>query len=202
MAMTSQERQRLLVLAILVAVAAGAAFWIYWRAPSVARAGVLRDSVETLTAEVANARRDLARGTVEDLQASIRYYEATLERLRELAPDPNEVTTLIDDISRRSRERGIAIGELAPLTVDRRDAFEVHRYRFTVYGHYDEIGGFLSDIATLRRVMVPSDLSLVPADPVNQRTFGDTTGALIQARFQLHTFVKPVNRESGAGGAP
>jgi type IV pilus assembly protein PilO len=200
MALTAKERQQVLGLAIVVALAAGAVFWMYWRTPTVERIAVVRDSLETLNAEVTTARRDLARGTVENLQERIQYYEATLERLRALAPDPNEVTTLIDDISARARQRGVEIGELAPLTVEQLDAFEVHRYRFTVYGHYNDIGAFLSDIASLPRVMVPADLSLTPADAISQRTYGDTTGALIQAQFQLRTFVKPVGGGGGAGG--
>ena len=199
MALGAKERQQLLIFAIVAAVAGAAVFWVYWRGPTQTRVLVLRDSVQTLNAEVTTARRDLARGTVSDLQERIRYYEGMLENLRALAPDPNEVTTLIDDISARSRQRGVEIAALAFMPVERRDAFEVYRYRFTVFGHYDEIGAFLSDIASLRRVMVPDELELVLAEEEEHRTYGDTTGALIKANFQLRTFVK-LARVSGESG--
>ncbi len=200
MALSAKERQQALGLAIVLAIAAAIAFWVYWRGPSQARATALRDSVETLTAEVTTARRDLARGTVDDLQGRIQYYEGMLLGLRALAPDPNEVTTLIDDISARSRARGVEIAALNPLPVESGAAFETHRYRFTVFGHYDQIGAFLSDIASLRRVMVPVELTLVPANDNDRRTYADTTGALIQADFLLRTFVKPVPEEGGSSG--
>ncbi len=199
MALSAKERQQVLGLAIALAVAGGIAFWMYWRAPKQAHVAALRDSVQTLTAEVTTARRDLARGTVDDLQERIRYYQGVLVNLRQLAPDPNEVTTLIDDITEQSRRRGVQIAGISPMPVEKREAFDVYRYRFTVFGHYDEIGAFLADIASLRRVMVPEDLTLVPADQANQRTYSDTTGALIQADFELRTFVKPVGGEASGG---
>ena len=79
--------------------------------------------------------------------------------------------------------------------------FNIVRYRWTVMGHYDQIGVMMSDIAQLSRIMVPYDLSLEPAADVTQRTLGDTTGALLQAEFNLRTFVKPVQATEPEGGA-
>jgi Tfp pilus assembly protein PilO len=61
-----------------------------------------------------------------------------------------------------------------------------------VLGHFDEIGEFLSDVASLSRIMVPYDVNVAPADPSLAQTFQDTTGALLNVSFRLRTFVKPV----------
>jgi Tfp pilus assembly protein PilO len=66
-------------------------------------------------------------------------------------------------------------------------AFDIYRYRFQVYGHYDQIGEFLADVASLSRIMVPQDLVLRPASQQTQKLVGDTLGALLEASFDLRT---------------
>jgi Tfp pilus assembly protein PilO len=81
-------------------------------------------------------------------------------------------------------------------------AFDIYRYKFQIYGHYDQIGEFLSDVASLTRIMVPQGLMLKPASPQTQRLVGDTTGALLEADFDLRTYVKRAPaRPAAAGGA-
>jgi Tfp pilus assembly protein PilO len=71
-----------------------------------------------------------------------------------------------------------------------------------VLGRYDDIGAFLSDIASLRRIMVPHQVSLTLATDQAQQAVGDTSGALLQAAFQLKAYVKrpALEGEGGAGG--
>ena len=85
----------------------------------------------------------------------------------------------------------IDIDELDPQSVEEAGQFDIHRYRLSVTGHYDELGAFLADIASLPRIMVPYDLTLGIAPPIAQASYGDTTGSLLQAQFILRTFVKP-----------
>jgi Tfp pilus assembly protein PilO len=59
-----------------------------------------------------------------------------------------------------------------------------------VIAHYDKASEFLSDVASLRRIMVPYEVSITRAIPSAVKTFGDTTGALTQTTFQLRTFIK------------
>ena len=48
---------------------------------------------------------------------------------------------------------------------------------------------FLTDIASLRRIMVPGDVKLVAASQTQGRAFGDTT-AMLEAHFTVRTYVK------------
>lgn len=203
MAMTTKERQQALGLAIILAIAAGVAFWILWRAPRVAEQEQLRTQIDSLTRQVDAARQDLATGTVESIRQRNADFEVTLERMKELVPTGNDVATLIDEIANRARRNGVEIGQMGAPVEEIAEPFNIVRYRWTVMGRYNQVGVMMSDIAQLSRIMVPYDLSLEPASDVTQRTLGDTTGALLQAEFNLKTFVKPaqaIEPEGGAGG--
>lgn len=191
MALSQRERQQVLALAIIVALGAAAAFWFYWRQPKLQEAQELQQRVDSLRAMVDSARQDLARGTVEDLRRRVADYEGGLSLMRELVPSGSEVPSLIDDVASRARLRGIEIGQIQPQPVQPDVPFQVQRYRFNVFGHYDQVGEFLADIASLPRIMVPYDISINQASVTAQQAYADTTGALLEAQFQLRTFVKP-----------
>ena len=62
-------------------------------------------------------------------------------------------------------------------------------YSMAVIGRYHQVGSFLTDVASLRRIMVSSDLKLAAANIAQARVLGDTT-AMIEARFTIRTYVK------------
>ncbi|MGE3617969.1 MAG: type 4a pilus biogenesis protein PilO, partial [Gemmatimonadales bacterium] len=80
--------------------------------------------------------------------------------------------------------------------------FDTYTYKMSVIGRYDQIGEFLSDIASLRRIIVPYEVTLASARMPEARALGDTTKAMLEARFQIRTYVKgqPVSPEGGQGG--
>lgn len=201
MAMTTKERQQALVLAIVLAVAGAVAFWMLWRAPRIEQQQLLRTEIDSLTRQVDLARQDLATGTVESIRQRSADFEATLERMKELVPTGNDVATLIDEIANRARRSGVEIGQMNAPIEEVGMPFNIVRYRWTVLGHYNQIGVLMSDIAQLSRIMVPYDLTLTQAEQVAQRTMADTTGALLRAEFMLRTFVKPAQPSEGEGGA-
>jgi type IV pilus assembly protein PilO len=200
MAMTTKERQQVLGIAIVVAIAGGVAFWMLWRAPRVEQQELLRTQIDSLSRQVDAARQDLATGTVESIRQRSADFEVTLERMKELVPTGNDVATLIDEIANRARRNGVEIGQMSAPVEEVSEPFNIVRYRWTVLGHYNQVGVMMSDIAQLSRIMVPSDLTLEQAAVVAQRTHGDTTGALLQAEFNLRTFVKPAQPTESGGG--
>ena len=203
MAFGEKEKKQLLGIAIVVAVGVGVLFWMYWRGPRVEEAQRIAVRVDSLQARVDSARRDLASGTVEALRQRVRDYEGSLRLMRQLVPTGAEVPSLIDDVNARAKRRGVQIGNFAPQAVEPGSPFETHRYDFSVVGHYDEIGEFLSDVASLSRIMVPYDVTVNRANESVAQTYGDTTGALLVVNFKLRTFVKPsAPADSVPGGGP
>jgi len=202
MAMTGKEKKQLMWLLMVVPIGAIALFWFLVRAPKAQETADLARQVDSLQLTVDSARRELARGSIEDLRQRVGDFESGLSMMRTLVPTDNEVAQLINDISDRAKLRNIYVADLSPLGTDDGGQYRIARYRFQVLGHFDDIGAFLSDIASLRRIMVPHTLSLSIATDQQAETVADTTGSLLLASFQLKTYVKQpsVQGEGGAGG--
>ena len=73
------------------------------------RVVAVRDTIARLQAGTDSAKRELARGSVEDLRRRLETYRGSLSLLRRLVPERNEVPNLLDDISSRSRIRGVTL---------------------------------------------------------------------------------------------
>ncbi len=151
----------------------------------------MQTELDSLRAAVDTARADLAQGTVEALRETVDRFESALGIMRELVPTENEVTSLIDSVATQAQLRGVEILSIQPQATGFSGSFQVFRYQFVVTGPYDEIGEFLGDIASLRRVMVPYDVALQLARPA------DLAGFLVQrdrtylrVTFMVRTFVK------------
>ncbi|HYT03937.1 MAG TPA: type 4a pilus biogenesis protein PilO, partial [Gemmatimonadales bacterium] len=183
MALLPQDRQSQVMLLLTMAMlAAGYLFWNYWAQPTGERIAATRVEIDSLQLIIDRAKQDLASGTVEDLRRKVEEYTALLAVMRRLVPEKNEVPALIDDISTKAKVRGVTIGRIEPLAVEPGQPFDTYRYRLEIVGHYDQLGEFLSDIASLPRIIVPQDLSLKPAQQQAQRFLNDTLGALLEAQ--------------------
>lgn len=166
-----------------------------------ARVQTTRDSITLLEAQTDSVKRDLARGTMEELKKRIESYRGILDVLRQLVPDRNEVPNLLDAISTRAKIRGVNLAEVVPQPVEAGPApFDTYTYKMSVVGHYDQIGEFLADIASLRRIIVPYDVTVAAAQVAAARALGDSTNAMLEAKFQIRTFVKSLAGEGGPSG--
>ena len=194
---TDQRSQVMLLLTVVAAFVIylawdGLGFNPYAHKVQGARIDSARVEIDSLQRIVEAAKRDLASGSVEDLRRRVAEYSASLELMRRLVPEASEVPALMDDISTKAKVRGVTLGKLQPLTREPGQPFDTERYRLEVYGHYDQIGEFLADIASLPRIVVPQELIVTPARQATQRLLGDTLGSLLLAEFSIRTYVKAV----------
>jgi type IV pilus assembly protein PilO len=191
MALLPQDKQsQVMLLITLLMGGLGWAFWNYWAGPTTRQISVTSSQIDSLQAIVDRAKQDLASGTVEDLRRKVEQYTALLSVMRRLVPDKNEVPSLIDDISTKAKLRGVTIGRIDPQNPEPGQPFDTYRYRLEILGHYDQLGEFLSDIASLPRIIVPQDVVLRQAQQQAQKFVGDTLGSLLEAQFTIRTFVK------------
>jgi len=166
------------------------------------RVVAIRDTIARLEAGTDSAKRELARGTVEDLRKRLDTYRGSLALLRRLVPERNEVPNLLDDISSRGKIRGVTLSQVVPMPVEAGPVpFNTYKYNMSVIGRYDQIGQFLADVASLQRIIVPYDLTLDQANTTAAKALGDTTGSLLEAKFQVRTFVKSPTPEGQASGS-
>jgi type IV pilus assembly protein PilO len=161
----------------------------------------LRDTLTGIQAQTDSAKRELAKGTADDLRKELDSHRASLALLRQMVPERNEVPNLLDAISTRAKIRGVTLSQVVPLAEQAGPApFNTFTYNLSVLGHYDEIGEFLADIASLPRIIVPQGVTMAPAASGPAKVLGDTTGALLEAKFQIRTFVKSAEPEGANSG--
>src|ERR1041384_3368850 len=198
----TDQRGQIMLLLVVAALAGGYFFWTKKHTPDIARINEANQASDSLERIIASAKADIASGTLEDLRRRVEEYQGSLEVMRRLVPDRNEVPTQIDDISTKAKVRGITIGKIQPLTPEPGSPFDTYRYRLEVYGHYDQIGEYLADVASLPRIIVPQDVALSSATPQVQKLLADTAGALLLAEFSIRTFVKSAGPPPGPRPKP
>ena len=159
------------------------------------RVTLMTDTLTRLRAEIDTAKRDLAHGSVEELKKRVEAYKASLGILRTLVPEQREVNNLLDDIQIRAKVRGVTFSGFAPVPPEAGPApYDTYSYKLSVIGHYHQVGQFLTDIASLRRIIVPGDVTIGAANATQARALGDTT-AMLEARFSIKTYVKAKTTE-------
>ena len=200
--MPTDQRSQIMLLLVLAALAGGYFFWTKKHTPDVEQIATDNQQSDSLEKRIAQAKADLASGSIEDLRRRVEEYQGSLELMRRLVPEKNEVPTLIDDISTKAKVRGITLGKIQPLSPEPGLPFDTYRYRLEVYGHYDQIGEYLADVASLPRIIVPQDVTLSSATPAAQKLLGDTAGSLLLAEFSIRTFVKSQGPPPPKPGAP
>lgn len=209
MAMIPQERQVPLLLVVIAAVVGYVGYTgtgldtLGLRGVTQTRDSVAarQKSIDSLKVLTDSAKRLLASGSVEDLRRRLEGYRHSLELMRRLVPDRNEVANLMDEISTRAKIRGVMVAQFQPLPTEPGPApFETYKYQYSVIGRYDQLGEFLSDVASLQRIIVPAALSLGATDLARAKALGDSSGALLEARFQVRTYVKTTSSEDKPSG--
>ncbi len=171
-------------------------------AASKAHVAAVRDTIGQFEAATDSAKKELARGSVADVRKRLENYRSSLLLLRRLVPERNEVPNLLDDISTRSKIRGVTLSQVVPQAVESGPSpFDTYSYQMSVIVRYDQIGQFMADVASLQRIIVPYNVSIVAANLTSAKALGDTTGSLLEARFQVRTYVKSPTPEGEASGS-
>ena len=200
-------------LPIFLGIIALALGWMFWSGDGLNLLGVegiknrrqavqeMQDSLGVLRAQTDSVKGLVASGRIEEVRARVASYQNSLDVLRRFVPEGSEVPDLMDAITTRAKIRGVQMAAFNPETVQPGPApYDTHGYFVAVIGRYDQVGNFLSDIAGLRRIIVPQDLRLAAAPAASGVVLGDTSRALLEARFNIRTFVKASSAAGGANG--
>jgi len=165
--------------------------------------GQHRDSVqaelEAITAQVGRAKRDVAEGALTQMEQRLSEFQTSLNLMRQLVPTSAEVPNLLDDIASRAKMRGATFAGFTPQTVESGSPFDTQRYRLSAAGQYDQVSEFLTDIASLPRIIVPYDVHFQRV----QGPVADTSKSksMLQASFAVRTYVKPMAPGDSAAAA-
>lgn len=195
---TNQRDQVMLFVGILGLVGA-AAYWNFLYTPKAETLETQTTRLEKLDASNNRAKSVLARGTVEQMQAESKLLQDNLDLIRTLIPAGNEVPALLDQILGAARRVGLEQESFVPGAKVEGEVFDTYRYRLSFNGTYHQIGELLSAIGSLRRIIAPVNLSLVPASEGSSQLRAKPDEQLLNASFEIQTYVV---RTEPVGGTP
>lgn len=162
-------------------------FRMYYVIPKQAANATVQTRVESLELQNRRAGALTARGGG-DLQERMALYERHVARLEELIPGEEEVAVLLDDIQSRARLVDVDVQNLDPEPRETGGPYDKTAYAMTVVGEYHNVARFLTEIASLSRIVTPVqvDLSLYGSPT----THPDMVSP-VQASFRIETYVLP-----------
>jgi type IV pilus assembly protein PilO len=177
-----------LVLALL-------AFGFYDRVytPRKARIAELETRLESLN--TVNARsRAITRGDRGEVDQQLALYRQQLEMAEGLIPSVEELPNLLDAISAEATRTGVELTLIQPVGATEEAYYTRRVYDMAVVGEYHQIGEFLSRVASLPRIVTPTNLVLSPrtaAAAAAATEAVDTGPVRLEARFSIETYVIP-----------
>lgn len=179
--------QRNLMLVGILLLAGIIPFQMYYLTPRNETNDVVRERIEALDIQNRQAGVILARGGA-DLEERMALYERHVARLEELIPAQEEVPVLLDDIQNRARLVDVDVQALDPEPSEAAGPYNRTGYQMTVVGEYHSVGRFLTEIASLSRIVTPVQLDLALYS--NAQTHPDMDYP-VQASFRIETYVLP-----------
>lgn len=183
----SDPTQRNWMLGGIVALALIYPFMTYFVAPRDEANDAVRDRLESLQIQNRQAGVILARGG-QDLENRMATYERHVARLEELIPAQEEVPALVDDIQARARVSDVEVVGLDPEPTEPAGPYNRTGYQMTVVGDYHDVGRFLTEIATLPRIVTPVQVDMQSYSGVSQ---SPDMIAPVLATFRIETYVLP-----------
>lgn len=185
-----QQRKQLLYGGVFLALLA---FGFYDRVytPRNEQMAALETRLETL--RTVNTRsRAITRGAEGAMDQQLALYRQQLELAEGLIPSDEELPNLLDAISAEAQRTGVELTLIQPVGATEEQYYTRRVYDMAVVGGYHQIGEFLTRVASLPRIVTPTNLTVAP------RAGADTgtpprpgAPADLEARFSVETYVIP-----------
>ncbi len=99
---------------------------------------------------------------LQDFQEQLKQIEASLNEMIRQLPTDEEVANLLVDISQTGLASGLAFKLFKPDTLINKDFYSELPISIQVVGHYEEIGMFISGLASLPRIVTIHNISISP----------------------------------------
>jgi type IV pilus assembly protein PilO len=188
--MPKGQREQALLLVCVVAVAAIGLYWYMVYQPRATALAEQQTRVETLVALNEKAKVEMSHGNLADIRRELVEYQRSLSLIRSLVPSGNEVPALLEQVSTAARRVGLDVASVDPQPVVPGTGYDTYRYGMSIIGGYHELAEFFANVGSLNRIILPINVSLNVSTNANaQKTRRSEDGAVIEAHFQLQTFV-------------
>lgn len=130
------------------------------------------------------------------LEERIVLYEEHIARLERLIPANEEVAALLEAISEQERRVGVEMMMMRPEPLEPGEFYDRWSYQLGVRGSYHAVGSFMTAVASLERIVAPTDVVITP----DGTSSGDGGGVL--ASFRIQTYVAASHPPTAQAGPP
>ncbi len=173
----------------LLLTAAAAYFYLQVYTPRKAA----NEALETRLAQIErsnSAARGLTRGASSPEEA-LELYRRQLAVVEGLIPSSEELPDLLDAISAEAQRSGVELALIQPVSAKAEQYYTRRVYDMAVLGQYHAIGEFLTRVASLPRVVTPTDLRLGVRNAGGTPAPAGDAPPQLEARFSIETYVIP-----------
>jgi type IV pilus assembly protein PilO len=185
-----QQRKQLLYGGVFLALLA---FGFYDRVytPRKAQMAGLETRLEQL--KTVNTRsRAITRGGSTEMDQQLALYRQQLELAEGLIPSDEELPNLLDAISAEAQRTGVELTLIQPVGATEEQYYTRRVYDMAVTGGYHQIGEFLTRVASLPRIVTPTNLTVAPvAEAPDAPPARPGAPAELEAHFSVETYVIP-----------
>ncbi|MFQ6104729.1 MAG: type 4a pilus biogenesis protein PilO [Candidatus Glassbacteria bacterium] len=160
------------------------AYFVYDYAPKARDINLREVHLASLKSHISNARARVEKSDEEKMKQELHALEAELERIEKMLPLEEEVPYLLEDVERRGLQSGVSSVLFEPRGETHSGLYTEHFYRVSVRGGYHNIGLFLSRVSGMKRIISPSELSLV----TNKEKEETIDPYAVVAEFDMNTY--------------
>ncbi|HEY0243648.1 MAG TPA: type 4a pilus biogenesis protein PilO [Gemmatimonadaceae bacterium] len=197
------KRDQGLISAIVLAVGLAGAYGYFLYMPKRGQLATIEQHVEELDKRNAQAKADLANGSVAKLKQQAAEYEASLKALQQLVPTANEVPALLENVSTAARRVGLDLASVEPMPVIVGEQFDTYRYKLSVKGGYHALAGFLTNVGSLNRIVAPVALDVKQMNAADKKKARPKEGeSTLDTDFQIQTYIAHPATSSGEAAPP
>jgi len=172
---------------ILMAALAAAGWYVakmYVLDPRQLEIGTSRSELESL--ETQNRRSRVLAARRDDLRTRMEIQERQLQIFEEFIPESEEVPELLDAISQEARLTGVELSRIRPQAVEAGEFYMKQTWELSLLGDYADIGRYLARIASLPRIIKPTNVQVSTA-PQSRAT--RNMEAPLEVSLNVETFV-------------
>lgn len=185
------RRDQLLLAVSVLAIGAAGAYGYFMYMPKSDDLSVIQQHVDVLDKKNAEAKSDIASGSLQKLRMEATQYASELAVLRQVVPTTNEVPALLENVSTAARRVGLDLSMVEPMPVLVGEQFDTYRYKLSVTGGYNAIAAFLTNVGSLNRIIAPVALTLKPVSPADQKKvrIQKKDESMLDSDFQIQTYI-------------
>jgi type IV pilus assembly protein PilO len=195
------QRDQILLMVIVLSLGAIGGYFMYMYGDKSQQIATLDTHVTALQTMNDKVKTDIKSGAFERARREALRYEKNLVVLSRLVPSSNEVPALLDQVSTAARRAGLELQDVAPAGPQPGEEFDTYKYKLGVMGGYHEIAQFLTNIATLDRIVAPMNVNLIVTQGKGEKK-ARSGESLLDARFEIQTYVAHGSMQPQQAGSP